>query len=242
VVEVHDAFNSLLPIGLTDLGLVDAEDAIEALVGALDAEPQDPLGNPVTGPRGRAPANLSGGLKARGHPVGGTGLFQICENYLQLCDRFPVREAQVPDARIGIAHSIGGPGNNNYVTILERVDSRRKRDDVSAPRLRFESRKPRPAREPVASLHGASAEVAAATTIHVTSGGGAPIHVALLEAGSRRLFAKLDRDPDALAQEPVEVGQHVRIVVKDDGEPWFQPAARPSLGRRLVGAFKRRAE
>jgi acetyl-CoA acetyltransferase len=239
VVEAHDAFNSLLPIGLTDLGLVDADEAIEALVGSLAEPPQDPLGNAVTGPRGRAPANLSGGLKARGHPVGGTGLFQICENYLQLTDRFPVREAQVPDARIGISHSIGGPGNNNYVTILERADSQRRRDYVSEPRIHFESRKPRPPREPAASLHGASGEVAAATSIHVTSGGGAPIHVALIETGGRRVFAKLDRDPDGPPPEPVEPGQSVRIVVKDDGDPWFQLAARQSFGRRLLGAFRR---
>jgi acetyl-CoA C-acetyltransferase len=243
VVEAHDAFNSLLPIGLTDLGLVDADEALEALVGDLAGEPQDPLGNPVTGPRGRVPANLSGGLKARGHPVGGTGLFQIGENYLQLTDRFPVREAQVPDARIGIAHSIGGPGNNNYVTILERVDSKRRREDVSPPRLRFESRKQRPAREPVASLHGESGRVAAATAIHVTAGGGRPIHVALLEVGGRRLFAKLDRDPDGPEPEPVPIGQAVRVIVKDDGDVFFQPSgARAGFGLgRLMESFRRRA-
>jgi acetyl-CoA C-acetyltransferase len=242
VVEAHDAFNSLLPIGLGDLGLVDPERAVEALVGPLRAEPEDPLANPVTGPRGRVPTNLSGGLKARGHPVGGTGLFQICECYLQLTERFPVREAQVPGARIGIAHSIGGPGNNNYVTLIERADSRRRRDSVTPPRLHFESRKQRPAREAFARLHGASATVIAATAIHVTAGGGPPLQVALLEADGRRVFAKLDALP---GDEPVDelelAGQKARLVVKTDGDHCFQLGRRPSfdLGR-FVGALRRR--
>jgi len=144
VVELHDAFNSLLPIGLADLGLVDSEASLEALVGDPEREPISPYANPITGPRGRIPTNLSGGLKARGHPVGGTGLFQIAENYLQLTDRFPNRRAQVRAARIAISHSIGGPGNNNFVTLLERTDSRRRRDAVAQPRLHFESRQGRP--------------------------------------------------------------------------------------------------
>ena len=127
VAEIHDAFNSLLPIGLVDLGLFDASEVVEALVGDVTRDPGDPLDNPVTGVHGRLPTNLSGGLKARGHPIGGTGLFQICENYLQITDRFPNRDAQVRDARFGISNSIGGPGNNNYVTLIERNDGRRRR-------------------------------------------------------------------------------------------------------------------
>lgn len=241
VVELHDAFNSLLPIGLADLGLVEADDAVEALVGSLRGEPLDPLANPVTGPRGRVPTNLSGGLKARGHPVGGTGLFQICECYLQLCDRFPVREAQVPGARIGLAHSIGGPGNNNYVTILERADARRRREEVRAPRLHFESRRQRPAREPAAALHGATATVAAATAIHVTAGGGPPLHVALLEVDGRRVFAKLEHRPgEALPSEQELLGQKVRLLVKD-GDHYFELGRKHGfdLGR-IVGSLRRR--
>jgi hypothetical protein len=174
--------------------------------------------------------------------VGGTGLFQICENHLQLTDRFPVREAQVPGARIGIAHSIGGPGNNNYVTILERTDARRRRDDVPPPRLHFESRRQRPAREGVAALDGATASVAAATTIHVTAGGGTPIHVALVEVDGRRVFAKLDPEAgDAESAEPVVAGQRVRLRVEPGGDPFFQIAPRQGFGLgRLVGSLRRR--
>ncbi len=242
VVELHDAFNSLLPIGLIDLGLVEAEKAIEALVGDPRREPPSPLENPVTGPRGRIPTNLSGGLKARGHPVGGTGLFQIAENYLQITQRFPNPKAQVPDARIGIAHSIGGPGNNNYVTVIESASSRRRRDSVAPPRRRFESQRRRPEREAAVGLHGASATVEAATTIHVTAGGGEPVHVALLSIDGRRVFAKLDHAPlEEEAPEQVLAGQKVRLLVKDDGDHYFQiPRSRGFDLGRLAQSIRRR--
>ena len=86
------------------------------------------------------------------------------ENHLQLTERFPNPKAQVRAARTAISHSIGGPGNNNFVTILERVDSRRRRDPVAPPRLHFESRHGRPERESASPLHGAEATVEAATT------------------------------------------------------------------------------
>ncbi|TFG93819.1 MAG: hypothetical protein E4H11_07885, partial [Myxococcales bacterium] len=108
VVEVHDAFNSLLPIGLVDLRLADPGRVIEELVGDLRRDPLSPLEHPVTGLRGRLPTNLSGGLKARGHPVGGTGLFQIAENYLQITDRFPNRRAQVHAQRSGSVNPSAG--------------------------------------------------------------------------------------------------------------------------------------
>jgi acetyl-CoA C-acetyltransferase len=242
VVEAHDAFNSLLPIGLVDLGLFGPEEVVEALVGDTKHAPVDPIQNPVTGPGGRVPTNLSGGLKARGHPVGGTGLFQICENYLQLTERFPNPEAQVNGARIGISQSIGGPGNNNYVTIIEHADSPRRRDDVLAPRLHFESRRGRPELERSAGLHEGRATVEAATTIHVTAGGTEPLHVALLDIGGRRVFARLDHAPRA-EEEPEEVlaGQKVNFLVKGDGDAYFQiPRGRSFDLGRLVDAIRRR--
>ncbi|MBW2268039.1 MAG: thiolase family protein [Deltaproteobacteria bacterium] len=223
VVEVHDAFNSLLPIGLTDLGLVDPDEAIEVLVGRPGSKVVNPYENPITGPRGRLPTNLSGGLKARGHPVGGTGLFQICENYLQITDRFPNRAAQVPHATLGISNSIGGPGNNNYVTILEATSSRRAREPVPTPRLHFESPKRRPERTGSDALHGANAVVEGATTIFVTAGGGEPLHVALLSIDGRLVFAKLDAAPsDGAAPEEILTGTKVRFLVKDGGDQYFQ--------------------
>jgi acetyl-CoA acetyltransferase len=227
-VECHDAFNSLLPIDLTDLGLVEAEEAIEAVAGSLKREPGNPLEHPVTGVHGRLPVNFSGGLKARGHPVGGTGLFQIAECYLQLAGRFPNPQAQVANARIGLAHSIGGPGNNVYVTLIERSDAKRKPDaNLPRPPLTFRSmRPPRLAEVPeqLEGLHGARALLEAYTTIHVTSENhGGPIHVGLVRIGDRRAFAKLDHPPgEGEPDEAVLAGQRVRLLVKDDGDQYFQ--------------------
>jgi hypothetical protein len=242
VVEVHDAFNSLLPIGLVDLGLSDPGRVIEDLVGDPRSEPTSPFEHPVTGPRGRLPTNLSGGLKARGHPVGGTGLFQIAENYLQITDRFPNRRAQVPGAKIGICQSVGGPGNNNYVTILESSSSRRRRTPVPAPRLHFESSQRRPERGEASGLHGAQAVVEAATTIHVTAGGGPPVHVALLAIDGRRVFARMDHPPrEGEPLEQVLAGQKVKLLVKDDGDHYFQilRGRGPDLAQ-FVQAIRRR--
>ncbi len=241
VVEVHDAFNSLLPIGLVDLGLVDAGKAIDVLVGDPRRDPPNPLDHPVTGPRGRLPTNLSGGLKARGHPVGGTGLFQIAENYLQITERFPNRKAQVPGARIAICHSIGGPGNNNYVTVIESTSNRRRHQQAPPPRLHFEASRRRPEREVPSNLHGARATVEAATTIHVTAGGGAPVHVALLSIDGRRVFARMDHPPQE-GEEPEQVlaGSKVNLLVKDDGDQYFQiPRGRSFDLGRLVQSIRR---
>lgn len=244
VVEVHDAFNSLLPIGLTDLGLVDADEAIPALVGDVQGPPADPFEHPFTGPRGVLPTNLSGGLKARGHPVGGTGLFQIAENYLQLTGAFPNPAAQVRDARIGLSHSIGGPGNNVYVTLIERSDNEREQAEVPRPMTRFASldaQRPQAAGAPRA---GSRARVEAATTIHVTAPGVEnPAHVALLSIGDQRVFARMDRRlQEGEDAEQVLAGQHVRLLVKDDGDHYFQiprPRGRFDVGQ-LVEAIRRR--
>jgi len=247
VVECHDAFNSLLPINLGDLGLFDPDDAVEALVGSLKGPQVDPFENPNTGVSGRLPTNLSGGLKARGHPVGGTGLFQIAETYLQITERFPNPDAQVRGARIGLSHSIGGPGNNVYVTLLERSDSLRPHERPPKPRLHYASPDHRPDYSESAGGHDASAIVEAFTTIHVTAGGAKePIHVALVRLGQQRVFAKLDHAPaEGETPEIVLHGQKVRLLVKDDGDQYFQIPRGYTLGlgglvdrvrRRVVGS------
>jgi acetyl-CoA acetyltransferase len=235
VVEAHDAFNSLLPVDLADLGLVDEDEAVRALVADPDGEAGDPLAHPVTGLAGRIPTNLSGGLKARGHPVGGTGLFQIAEGYLQLTERFPNPRAQVRGASMALAHSIGGPGNNNYVTLLERADSRRERRPGPPPRIEFRS-DTRARRETPPPPPGARAVVEAATTIHVTGGGTpGPIHVAIVKIDGGRMFARLDHE--ASDEEPTEevlAGQRVKLLVKDDGDHYFQlDRGRSGLGGLL---------
>ena len=185
---------------------------------------------------------MSGGLKARGHPVGGTGLYQVAENYLQITERVPNLSAQVQRARIGISNSVGGPGNNNYVTILEASDGRRRRHELPEPRLHFESSQRRPEREGLEGLHGARATVEAATNIYVTVGGAAPLHVALLSIDGRRVFAKLDHPPrEEERPEEVLAGQKVKLLVKDDGDHYFQiPRGRSFDLGRVVQSIRRR--
>jgi acetyl-CoA C-acetyltransferase len=66
-----------------------------------------------TGPR---PINTSGGLKAKGHPVGATGVAQICDLMLQI--RGEAGERQIARNRIGLAENLGGSGATCVVTIL----------------------------------------------------------------------------------------------------------------------------
>ena len=129
----------------------------------------------------------------------------------------------MPCPRIGLAHSIGGPGNNVYVTLLERSDSRRVRDEVAAPRVEFGGGRRRRVESP-AGLHGSSAVVEAATSIHVTGHPNAgPVHVAVLRIGGHRVFAKLDHEARAdEGPEEVLAGQKVKLLVKDDGDHYFQ--------------------
>ena len=237
VVEAHDAFNSLLPIDLVDLGLAEPDEAVSCLVGALDAPPLNPLSHPSSGVAGRLPTNLSGGLKARGHPVGGTGLFQIAECYLQLTERFPNPAAQVPRAQLGIAHSIGGPGNNVYVTLIERSDARRERAHVEPPRRAFQTRPSHPPTPRPAELDGARAVVEAATTIFVTGrAGAAPVRVALVSLDGLRAFAKLDPEPgEEEGAEEHLAGRRVRLRVGEDGDLHGSPERGPRWLQMLRG-------
>lgn len=106
VAEVHDAFAPFELIALEDLGLIPTGKAVGATMSgetALD---------------GRLPVNPSGGLKARGHALAATGLAQLVELVWQLAGSATGRQVE---ARIGLAHSIGGLATNNWVTLLERV-------------------------------------------------------------------------------------------------------------------------
>jgi acetyl-CoA C-acetyltransferase len=67
---------------------------------------------------GRIPVNTSGGLKAKGHPVGATGTAQAYEVYLQLTGQADKR--QVKDAEIGLTHNVGGSGATATVHIYRR--------------------------------------------------------------------------------------------------------------------------
>ena len=65
---------------------------------------------------GKIPINTSGGLKAKGHPLGATGVSQLVELVCQL--RGEGGERQVPEAHVGLAVNFGGFGNNVVATVL----------------------------------------------------------------------------------------------------------------------------
>ena len=105
--ELHDAFSIMAALSLEANGFA------ERGQGPRLANDGDIL------PNGRIPIATRGGLKARGHPVGATGMYQIVEVVQQL--RGEATGTQVEDAHIGMAQNIGGSGSNIITHILETV-------------------------------------------------------------------------------------------------------------------------
>ena len=104
--EVHDCFTIAEIIALEDLGLVE-----RGRGGFFSFEG----GTRRDGPK---PVNASGGLKSKGHPVGATGVAQICDVVQQL--RCEAGERQVKKHSNGLAQNLGGTGASCVVTILGR--------------------------------------------------------------------------------------------------------------------------
>jgi acetyl-CoA C-acetyltransferase len=106
VFELHDAFGILAALSLEACGFAERGKGVRL---GLDGE---------IGPTGRIPVTTRGGLKARGHPVGATGMYQVVEVVQQL--RGACGPTQVPEARLGMAQNIGGSGATVVTHILER--------------------------------------------------------------------------------------------------------------------------
>lgn len=113
-------------IGSEDIGVFEYHDAF-TIMAALSLEACG-FAEPGKGPNlakqgdikitGRIPVATRGGLKARGHPVGATGMYQIVEVVQQL--RYQAGETQVPNPTFGMAQNIGGSGSNIVTHILKR--------------------------------------------------------------------------------------------------------------------------
>jgi acetyl-CoA C-acetyltransferase len=103
VAEIHDCFTIAEIIAYEDLGLCPAGEG-----GKLAESGETRLGE-------RLPVNTSGGLKAKGHPVGATGTGQTYEIYLQLTGQADKR--QVKNAKTGLTHNVGGSGATATVHI-----------------------------------------------------------------------------------------------------------------------------
>jgi len=103
--EAHDAFTIMAALSLEACGFAPRGQGPRL---ALDGEIR---------PTGRIPIATRGGLKARGHPVGATGMYQIIEVVQQL--RGEAVETQVENAVYGMAQNIGGSGSNIVAHILK---------------------------------------------------------------------------------------------------------------------------
>lgn len=103
VFELHDAFTIMAALSLEASGFAERGQGVR--LGLENA----------IAPQGRLPVCTRGGLKARGHPVGATGMYQIVEVVQQL--RGECGKTQVDGAKIGMAQNIGGSG----ATILTHI-------------------------------------------------------------------------------------------------------------------------
>ncbi|HXC05525.1 MAG TPA: beta-ketoacyl synthase N-terminal-like domain-containing protein [Bacteroidia bacterium] len=106
--ELHDAYSIISTLSLEAMGFA------EPGKGWKLAANGDIL------PDGKIPVSTFGGLKARGHAVGASGVYQAVEAYLQLTDRAGANQIK-KEARIGLIQSIGGTASTAITHILERA-------------------------------------------------------------------------------------------------------------------------
>jgi len=104
-VELHDAFTINEIIAYEDIGLCKKGEG-----GNLIENGETAIGGPV-------PVNPSGGLKAKGHPIGSSGVGQAYEVFCQFTGRTePSR--RVKDSRVALTHSMGGAGVTSQVHVF----------------------------------------------------------------------------------------------------------------------------
>jgi acetyl-CoA C-acetyltransferase len=106
VASVHDCFTIAELMAYEDLGFCE-----KGKGGEFVDEEENTL-------NGSTPVNLDGGLKAKGHPIGATGISMIHSTVKQL--RGEAAAFQIPDCSVGLTHNIGGIGQYCYVNILEK--------------------------------------------------------------------------------------------------------------------------
>ena len=105
--EVHDCFTIAELIEYEAMGLVGEGQGARAIAEGIVAK------------GGKLPINPSGGLKAKGHPIGATGVSMHAISAMQLTGT--AGDMQVKDARLGGIFNMGGAAVANYVSILERL-------------------------------------------------------------------------------------------------------------------------
>jgi acetyl-CoA C-acetyltransferase len=106
VADVHDCFTIAEILAYEDLGFCKKGEG-----GKFIEDKQTYVG-------GKVAVNVDGGLKAKGHPIGATGVSMTVEIAKQL--RGEAGERQVPDADVGLTHNVGGIGQYCFVQVLRR--------------------------------------------------------------------------------------------------------------------------
>ena len=189
--EIHDAFTPFEIITSEDLGFFPPGKGGEA---ALDGK---------TALGGSLPINPSGGLKARGHPVGASGLAQIVEVTKILRGQSHAKRA----FQRGLTQSTGGLGTNNFVTILERSDAVQKGPATAFPMPTIAVHKK--SQPPRASDEG---EIETFTILYVTPDGFLPpLALALVRQRNGRLIMAQGEDSEHL-----KIGREVYLRRTDD--------------------------
>jgi acetyl-CoA C-acetyltransferase len=105
VCELHDAFSILELVNMEDIGLANRGSSIELVKEGR------------TEVFGNIPVNTTGGLKARGHPTGASGVAQIHDIYRQLIGEAP-KDLQVDSPKVALTQNIGGFSNNMCVGLF----------------------------------------------------------------------------------------------------------------------------
>ncbi len=109
IAEVHDCFTIAEVIASEDLGFFAPGEGYKAAEDGMTAR------------TGAKPINTSGGLKAKGHPVGASGVAQAVEVFKQM--RGEAGERQVPgDVPLALTHNVGATGSTCVVHVYERRD------------------------------------------------------------------------------------------------------------------------
>jgi len=204
--EIHDAFIPFEVLSLEDTGLMERDTSAQA---ELDE---------VTHINGKLPTNISGGLKARGHPVSTSGLAQVIEAVKQM--RGQVDEAvQLKRTGMALCQSTGGLFNQSFVTILGKPRARKAAiesemiQQLHVPeRLSLLNGK-RPRRQ-------TTGEVETFTYLNAPAEGfPSPMLLALVNTkGGNHIIARGD------PERPVEIGQTVhlkKIEASGEGGPYY---------------------
>jgi hypothetical protein len=184
--ELHDAFTPFEIITSEDLGFFPPGKGGDAVLDGRTA---------ITG---ALPINPSGGLKARGHPVGASGLAQIVDAVRHLTGQTGAKR----EFRRCLTQSTGGLGTNNFVTILERPNARLVQNQWEPP-------PPREIRNQRSSSAAETAEgvIETFTLVHVTPDGFlAPLALALIRMSDGSLTMAQGEDDTQL-----KIGQEVYV-------------------------------